>query len=277
MKELNQLRTQIRLNLLKTFQTIGYGHIGGSLSIVDLLTVLYGKVMNVNAQQPQWYERDRLVLSKGHAGPALYATLAQLKFFPKSWLATLNEGGTLLPSHPNRNKTPGVDATTGSLGQGISIAAGMSLGFRKQQLPIYTYVIVGDGELNEGQCWEAFQFIAHHQLNRCIVIIDDNKKQLDGLTQCVLNPYNLQQKMEAFGFYTLKVKGSDMLAINDAIDELKQQSTAVCLILDTIKGQGIPYFEHLENNHSVKFDNDELKYELSKAIEQLEQELITYE
>lgn len=269
-KEVQILSAKTRLEIFKTFNKLGYGHLGGSFSIVELLSVLYTSQMKIDPKNPEWDERDRLVLSKGHAGPALYSTLANLGYFPVEELRTLNEGGTNLPSHPDRLKTIGVDATTGSLGQGISVAGGMATGFKLDHKPNYVYAIVGDGELNEGQCWEAFQYIAHNKLNNCIVIIDDNKKQLDGLTEDILNPFDIQMKMEAFGFETLKVKGDDILGIDAAISYLKTvPDKAVCLVLDSIKGQGIPYFEELADNHSVKFNTEELKNEVNKAMASL--------
>ena len=154
---------------------------------------------------------------------------------------TLNDGGTRLPSHPDRTKTPGVDMTTGSLGQGTSAAAGIATGLRMKESSRYVYMIVGDGELNEGQCWEAFQYVAHYKLNNCIVIIDDNKRQLDGYTKDVMNPFSIPDKMKAFGFDVQVVKGNDIEAIDAAIEQAKAvKDQAVCIVLDTIKGQGVP-------------------------------------
>ena len=209
-------------------------------------------------------------MSKGHAGAALYSALANTGYFDRSWLWTINEGGTRLPSHPDRWKTPGVDATTGSLGQGTSMAAGIATGLRLAGKDNFVYLIVGDGELNEGQCWEAFQYIAHFKLNHCIVIIDDNKKQLDGPTKDILDPFDIQQKMTAFGFYTEKVPGADMQAIDEAIERCKAiEDQAVCIVLDSVKGQGVPFFEELDANHSVKFITDEINQAAEAAIKEL--------
>lgn len=273
-QQLAKLATQIRLDTIEAIQHIGAGHIGGSLSVVDLLAVLYGKQMKYDVKNPQWEKRDRLVLSKGHAGVALYSALAAVGFFTKEWLVTVNQGGTRLPSHPDRLKTPGIDATTGSLGQGTSIAAGIATGLKIKGSTNYVYLIVGDGELNEGQCWEAFQYLAHFKLNNCIVLVDENKKQLDGCNKEILNPFDLVKKMAAFGFYTMKVKGNDLLAINAAIDHVKTiKNQAVCIILDTIKGQGIEYFERLSENHSVKFDNESIKKTTQEILATLRQQL----
>ena len=272
--ELNKLKllsANIRIDVLKMLEKRGYGHLGGSLSIVELLSVLYGKHMKYDSKNPTWKDRDMLVLSKGHAGPGLYSALANVGFIEKEMLYTLNDGGTKLPSHPDRTKTAGVDMTTGSLGQGTSAAAGMATGFRMQKSNQSVYLIVGDGELNEGQCWEAFQYIAHNKLNNCIVIIDDNKKQLDGLTKDICNPFCIKDKMTAFGFNTQVVKGDDETAISDAIDKCKEvKDQAVCIILDSIKGQGVPFFEQMDANHSVKFDSEEVINATHEAIQKLE-------
>ncbi|MBU5365337.1 transketolase [Enterococcus devriesei] len=268
--ELEALAAKIRINSIEAIRKVGSGHIGGALSIADLLAVLYGKQMVYDPRNPHWEKRDRLVLSKGHAGPALYSTLAAVGFFPEEWLWTLNEGGTKLPSHPDRTKTPGVDATTGSLGQGTSLAAGIATGLKLQGSENYVYLIVGDGELNEGQCWEAFQYLAHFKLNHCIVIIDENKKQLDGTTEEILNPFDLTRKMQAFGFATQKIKGDDLAAIDQAIEEAKKvEDQAVCIVLDTIKGQGVKFFEEMEANHSVKFNSEAVQQATDQALTEL--------
>ncbi len=269
--ELKVLSAKIRLDVLKMLQKRGYGHMGGSLSIVEVLSVLYGNHMKYDIKNPSWDKRDMLVLSKGHAGPGLYSALANVGFIEKEMLYTLNEGGTNLPSHPDRTKTPGVDMTTGSLGQGTSAAAGIATGFKMSNTDQTVYLIVGDGELNEGQCWEAFQFIAHNKLNNCIVFIDDNKKQLDGTTASILDPFCIAKKMEAFGFHTQTVKGNDEQAIDAAINAAKSVTNmASCIVLDTIKGQGVSYFEQLDANHSVKFGGDEINSATDQAIEEIE-------
>ena len=268
---LKQLSAKIRRDILQMLEKRGYGHLGGALSIVELMSVLYGKQLRYDPKRPDWEERDMVVLSKGHAGPAWYCALAEQGCFEKDWLYTLNDGGTRLPSHPDRQKTPGVDMTTGSLGQGTSAAAGIATGFRMKGSDQYVYLIVGDGELNEGQCWEAFQYIAHYKLNHCVVIIDENKRQLDGTTKEVMNPFDLEEKMKAFGFHVQRVKGNDEEAIDAAIDQAKSiTDQAVCIVLDSIKGAGVPYYEQMEGNHSVKFNNDEILQINHKAIKDLE-------
>ncbi len=252
--ELKVLSAKMRVELLKMLKRRTYGHLGGSMSIIEVLSTLYGKHLKHDPLNPNWDDRDYLVLSKGHSGPGLYAALAVNGYFEKEILGSLNEGGTSLPSHPDRILTPGIDATTGSLGQGTSVAAGLGYALRLEKASQYVYLIVGDGELNEGQCWEAFQFIAHNKLNHVIVLIDENKRQLDGFTVDILNPFDIQEKMIAFGFHTMKVDGGSELEISNAIDEAKKiEDQAVCIVLDTVKGQGIPYFEEMVDNHSVKF------------------------
>lgn len=265
------LAAKIRRDVVSMLLDEGQGHLGGSLSIADLMGVLYGKELRYDAKNPHWEDRDRVVLSKGHAGPAWYAALAESGFFDRDVLYTLNDGGTMLPSHPDRLKVPGVDMTTGSLGQGTSTAAGMAYALRLKGSSSYVHLIVGDGELNEGQCWEAFQFIAHNRLNNCIVYIDDNKKQLDGYTKDVMNPFDLVEKMRAFGFHAVRVDGQDAEALDAAIQEAKAvQDSAVAIVLDTVKGAGVPFFEQMMGNHSVKFNTPEVIDEAKRAIAALD-------
>ncbi|PKM86112.1 MAG: transketolase [Firmicutes bacterium HGW-Firmicutes-10] len=262
---------QIRLETCKMLAHRGFGHLGGALSIVETLSVLFGEKMNIDPKQPDWQGRDYFVLSKGHAGPSYYSTLALKGYFPTEVLYTLNENGTNLPSHPDRLKTIGVDTTTGSLGQGISLAVGIAKAFKLDNKPNKVYSIVGDGECNEGQVWEAFQFAAHQKLDNLIVFIDENHKQLDGLTVDVSNPFDLRAKMEAFGFYALRVDGSDEKAISEAIDDcFAHPGQALCIVLDTIKGQGVEFFEKLVDNHHIRFAADS-KNELDHAIAELEE------
>lgn len=272
LKNLKLLAAKIRLDVLEMLYHRGYGHLGGSMSIVELMSVLYGKQLHIDPKNPKMDDRDYVVLSKGHAGPGWYSALAEKGFFEKEMLMTLNDGGTKLPSHPDRTKTPGVDMTTGSLGQGTSAAAGIATGLKMKGSDRYVYLIVGDGELDEGQCWEAFQYISNYRLNHCIVIIDENKRQLDGYTDDIMKLYNLEEKMNAFGFYTQKVKGDDIEAIDEAIENAKKvEDKAVCIILDSIKGQGVKFFEEMESNHSVKFSGSAIIEATEKAIADLKE------
>lgn len=247
---------QIRYYTLKELNYMGYGHYGGSLSIVETLAVLYGNQLQASPEMKDDLSRDFFVLSKGHAGPALYATLFLKGYITEDWLYTLNQNGTNLPSHPDKNKTPGVDMTTGSLGQGISAATGIAYGNKLAGRENYTYCIVGDGELNEGQCWEAIQFAAHRQLDHFILFIDDNKKQLDGYTTEICNPFDFEAKFAAFGFHTLKADGSSVEEINVAVEAAKSLTEKpIAIILDTVKGQGVPFIEDMYSNHHLRLDD----------------------
>lgn len=273
LNEVQRYATEIRVETLKALTNLGFGHYGGSMSVVETLAVLYGAVMNIDPADPEWPERDNFVLSKGHAGPALYSALALKGYFPREDLATLNQNGTHFPSHPDRLLTRGVDATTGSLGQGVSIATGMALAHRLAGRKNRVFCILGDGELNEGQCWEAFQFIAHHNLNNLTLFIDYNKQQLDGTLDEVIKPFDLKAKFSAFGFDVVSVKGDDIAAIYDVVAPVRagEQRPRV-VILDTIKGQGVAYIEQLPNSHHMRL-TDEIKAEMLKSIETLEASL----
>ncbi|SCC41384.1 transketolase [Kosakonia oryziphila] len=268
--EVKQFARDIRIETLKALTHLGFGHYGGSMSVVETLGVLYGDVMRIDPADPDWPERDYFVLSKGHAGPALYSTLALKGYFPQEMLQTLNENGTRLPSHPDRLKTRGVDATTGSLGQGISIAGGMALGHKLAGRPNRVFCIVGDGELNEGQCWEAFQFIAHHKLNNLTVFVDWNKQQLDGELDEIICAFDLEGKFRAFGFDVYTVKGDDIAALLEVVKPVPTADARPRLvILDSIKGQGVPYLEKMSNSHHLRL-TEEMKQALNETIEQLE-------
>ncbi|KFD22086.1 transketolase [Yokenella regensburgei ATCC 49455] len=268
--EITQLARDIRVATLKSLTQLGFGHYGGCMSVVETLAVLYGDVMRIDPADPDWPERDYFVLSKGHAGPALYSTLAIKGYFPVAELSTLNQNGTRLPSHPDRLKTRGVDATTGSLGQGISIAAGMALSHKLAGRRNRVFCIVGDGELNEGQCWEAFQFIAHHQLNNLLVFVDWNKQQLDGELDDIIRPFDLEGKFHAFGFDVHTVKGDDIPALQAiARPVLEPGARPRLVILDSIKGQGVPYLEQLSNSHHLRL-TEATKQILNETIQQLE-------
>lgn len=249
-RELEVFAAEIRVALLEEMKARGFGHIGGSLSICDLLAVLYGKVMNYRADDPGWAERDKLVSSKGHAGPAVYATLALKGFFPKDELATLNFPGTNLPSHCDKNKTRGVDCTTGSLGQGTSQAVGMALGDKLKGRKCRTFLIVGDGEINEGQCWEAAMFTAGKKIDNLVWIVDDNKKQLDGPTDEIMPLFDLRAKFDAFGFDAVRVKGNDVEALYNALVK-PAEGKPIAIIMDNVKGSGVPEIEETAANHSM--------------------------
>ena len=249
-KELQKLALEIRIGIVEEIQARGFGHIGGSLSLADALAVLYGAVMRYDSQNPKWPDRDKLVCSKGHAGPGVYATLAVKGFFPYEDLKTLNQPGTYLPSHCDKNKTPGVDMTTGSLGQGTSAAVGIALGDRLKGRDSRTYLLVGDGESDEGQVWEAAMFTAAKKITNPIWLVDDNKKQLDGYTQDVLPIFDLEAKFAAFGFDARRVDGNDIAQVYDALTApIGDKPRAI--ILDTVKGKGIREVEETMGNHSM--------------------------
>jgi transketolase len=206
--------------------------------------------MNVDPKDPKKADRDKLVCSKGHAGPAVYATLALKGYFPYEKLMTLNQPGTDLPSHCDRNKTPGVDMTTGSLGQGTSTAVGMALGDRLQGRDCRTFLIVGDGEIDEGQVWEAAMFTAAKKLTNLVWMVDWNKKQLDGYTKDILDSGDLEKKFAAFGFDACTVDGHDVEKLYEALSK-KAQDKPIAIILDTVKGKGVTAVEETMKNHSM--------------------------
>ena len=271
--EIKKLAKDIRISMLKMLLNLGFGHFGGSLSVVETLAVLYGAVMKIDPKNPNWEGRDYMVLSKGHAGPALYAALAIKGYFPKEELMTLNVNGTHLPSHPDRLLTKGVDATTGSLGQGVSLATGIAMAEKLSGKDNRVFTILGDGELNEGQCWEAFQFIAHHNLNNLTVFVDYNKLQLDGTLEEIIKPFSLTEKFKAFGFDSVEVKGDDIEGIYNLLkDPRRENERPLAVILDTKKGQGVKYIENLKNSHHLRL-TDEVKAEIEKAVAELEGEV----
>lgn len=249
-ERMRRLSADIRIQTIRALAAAGYGHIGGSMSIADALGALYGGVMNIRPGEPEWEDRDFLVLSKGHCGPALYATLALLGYFPVEELKTVNRGGTRLPSHCDRLRTPGVDMSTGSLGQGMSSAEGIALGNRLKGLSSYTYCILGDGECQEGQVWEGAELAAQLKLDHLIVLVDENKKQLDGPVDAVRTGQDLAAKWRAFGWRVERVAGWDAGAIAEAVERAKAHpGVPTTLILDTLKGLGADFAEAAAFNH----------------------------
>lgn len=264
---MRQIAKEIRALTVECISSIGQGHIGGCLSIVDALTVLYYKHMNIDAKNPKLEGRDRLVVSKGHAGPAVYATLAHKGYFDKSELKTLNRFGTNLPSHCDMNKTLGVDMTAGSLGQGLSCACGMAIASKFSNDGAYIYCIIGDGESQEGQIWEASMFAAHYKVDNLIVFLDNNKLQLSGYTEEVMSLKDPLEKWKSFGFYVQTIDGHDIDAIDQAIVNAKANKGAPSMIvLDTVKGKGVSFVENAKTgNHSMPIPADKLK----EALEEL--------
>lgn len=272
-QELEQFATEIRLETMKEFKTLGFGHVGGAMSVVETLAVLYGEVMNINPEEPRWADRDWLVVSKGHAGPSVYTTLALKGYFPLEELQTLNKPKTNLPSHCDRNKTIGVDMTTGSLAQGVSTAIGVALGNRLDGRSSHTYLIIGDGECDEGQVWEGALFAAHHKIDNLITFLDCNKKQLDGYTKDINDLGDLRAKFEEFGWYAQEVDGHNIEEIHQAILKAKEtKGKPSMIVLHTIKGKGCSFAENAVSNHHMVISQEQA----DEAISVLEKQLLAY-
>ena len=274
-KQVKTSAAQIRIETLKALGHLGFGHLGGALSIADLLAVLYSGEMKIDPANPDWEDRDYLICSKGHAGPGIYATLALKGYFPMEDLLTINQGGTHLPSHCDHNLTPGIDMTTGSLGQGSSLAVGVALGKKISHKENYTYLILGDGEIQEGQVWEALSFAAQQKLSHLITFVDWNKRQLDGPIAEINDFSNIAERFAAFGWDAVTVDGHDVAAIADAIQNAKtlDDGRPHCIVLDTIKGQGCSFVSQAASNHHVTINAQqlaeglaELEAELAKAV-----------
>ena len=266
----------IRMGVIEGTHSAKCGHPGGSLSIAEVLSYLYFIEMKVDPKNPKMADRDRLVLSKGHAAPALYAALAERGFFPVEDLKTLRKIGSYLQGHPNMNQTPGVDMSTGSLGQGISAACGMALGAKHGNMPVNVFAILGDGEVEEGECWEAFMFAAHYKLSNLCVMIDRNGLQIDGATDTVMSSAPLEDKMRAFNFNVMTINGHDYDQIEDAMRAFHAENTRpTCIILDTTKGKGVSYMTNSVDWHGKGPNDEEYQVainELNAAYAALEQE-----
>lgn len=251
--EMKKFAVEIRKQTIKCIGNLGVGHIGGALSIVDVLAVLYSGVMNVDPKNPKKDDRDMLVVSKGHAGPAVYSTLALKGYFPMEMLDTLNKPGTSLPSHCDMNRTPGIDMTTGSLGQGASSAMGIACGNRLKGYDNYTYLIIGDGEAEEGQVWEAAIFAHAKKLTKVIAFIDYNKCQIDDYVENLCAMGDIAKKFESFGWYAQNVEdGNDVEQILAAIANARaQDERPSAIILNTVKGKGYSRIEGSLGSHNM--------------------------
>ncbi len=260
--DFKEICKDIRADVVTCIGTLGVGHIGGCLSVVDLLAVLYYKQMRVDPSNPKMEGRDRLIVSKGHAGPAVYATLANKGYFPKSELLTLNKGGTNLPSHCDMNRTIGVDMTTGSLGQGFSCAVGVAIGSKLKKDGATIYTIIGDGETQEGQIWEAAMYAAHKKLDNLIGFTDYNRKQIDGTTDEINGLDPLDKKWESFGWNVITVTdGNDCAQIDEAITKAKGflNGKPTMVILNTVKGKGVSFIEAKGvGNHSMPITAEDM-------------------
>jgi len=257
LNQLKQTAAQIRLDILEEVHAASSGHPGGSLSIADIITYLYYEEMNVNPADPNWADRDRLVLSKGHTAPALYAVLAEKGYFPREELKKLRQVDSFLQGHPDMKGTPGVDMTTGSLGLGFSAACGMALSAKFNGKSFRTYSIIGDGESEEGQIWEAAMFAAHYKLDNLVAIFDWNGLQIDGPVAQVMNPTPFDTKLAAFGFHVICIDGHDFEQIAAALAEAKTvKGKPTAIIAKTVKGKGVSFMENQVGWHGSA-PNDE--------------------
>ncbi len=275
-KRLRIAACRVRQGVIEATHSAKSGHPGGSLSAADVLTYLYFRRMRIDPAEPRWEDRDRFVLSKGHAAPGLYSTLANRGFFPVEELKTLRRVGSRLQGHPNMNLTPGVDMSTGSLGQGVSTAVGMALGAKKKGSGVRVYALLGDGEIQEGQVWEAMMFSAHYKLDNLVVIVDNNNLQIDGAITEVMSPYPIDKKLEAFGFFVQNVDGHDFDALEAAFDAAEaKKGRPSAIVMKTVKGKGVSFMENQAGWHG-KAPNDEQYQaamdELAAALQKVEAE-----
>ena len=265
---------KIRMGVVEGTHAAKSGHPGGSLSAADVFAYLYNKELHIDPKNPQWADRDRFVLSKGHTAPGLYAALANRGFFPVDELKTLRHIGSRLQGHPNMNMTPGVDMSTGSLGQGISAAAGMAKAAKYMGKTCRVYALLGDGEIEEGEVWEAFMFAAHYKLDNLCAIIDLNGLQIDGRTADVMNSAPVDEKLKAFGFAVAVVDGGDFAQLEKAFDAAREtKGKPFAILMHTVKGKGVSFMENQVGWHG-KAPNDE---EYEKAMGELKAQLAELE
>jgi transketolase len=250
-KKLSIVANKVRGHVVEMIGAAQSGHPGGSLSAADILTFLYFQKMKLDPNNPKWDQRDRFVLSKGHAAPALYAVLAERGFFPPEELLGLRQFGCMLQGHPDCRKTPGVDASTGSLGQGLSIANGLALAARLDGASWHTYVLMGDGELEEGQVWEAAMTTVHYQLTNLTAIVDHNKLQIDGEIADVKLKGSIRERFRSFGWHTIEIDGHDFQSIAGALSEAEAAEKPTIIIAHTIKGRGISFMENQVGWHGT--------------------------
>ena len=274
MKQLSILACKVRMGIIASTHAAKCGHPGGSMSAAEMFVYLYNKELNVDPANPKWDDRDRFVLSKGHCAPGLYAALAHRGFFPVEDLLQLRKVGSYLQGHPNMNTVPGVDMSTGSLGQGISTACGMALSAKLQGKDYRVYTLLGDGETQEGQVWEACMFAAHYHLDNLVVIIDNNGLQIDGDITKVMNPYPYKEKLEGFGFHVEAINGHDFNEIEAALNTartVKGKPTAI--IMSTVKGKDVSFMENNAGWHGVAPNDaqyEQAMAELNQKLNELE-------
>ena len=271
---LQKTACKIRMGIIESTHAAKCGHPGGSLSSTEMLTYLYFKELNVDPQNPKWEDRDRFVLSKGHIAPGLYSTLANRGFFPVEDLPTFRHIDSYLQGHPNMNMVPGVDMSTGSLGQGISTAVGMAMAFKHTGKENRVYTLLGDGEIQEGQVWEACMAAAHYDLDNLCVIVDNNGLQIDGDIADVMSPYPIVGKLEAFGFHVIAIDGHDFDAIEAALNEAKTvKGKPSAIVMKTVKGKNVSFMENNAGWHG-KAPNDA---EYAQAMAELKAQLAELE
>lgn len=273
-KQLEITACKVRMGVIEGVYNAKSGHPGGSLSISDVLTYLYFAKLNVDPKNPKMPERDRVVLSKGHCAPALYSVLAQRGFFPEDELKKLRHIGAMLQGHPDMKGTPGVDMSTGSLGQGISAACGMALGGKLSCASYKVYAILGDGEIEEGQVWEAAMFAAHNQLDNLVAIVDNNGLQIDGNIADVCSPYPIDEKFKAFGWHVITMDAHDFDSIDKAFKEAENVVNQPCVIIQkSVKGKGVSFMENQVSWHGSAPNAEQYAQamdELKKQLEELE-------
>ena len=269
-KQMMLTACKVRMGIIESTYAAKCGHPGGSLSAAEMFTYLYFKELNVDPADPKKADRDRFVLSKGHTAPGLYAALANRGFFPVEDLKTLRRTDSYLQGHPNMNHIPGVDMSTGSLGQGVSAAAGMALGAKHTGSSCRVYALLGDGEIQEGQCWEAFMMAAHYKLDNLCVIIDNNGLQIDGDIAKVMSPYPIVEKLEAFGFHVQAIDGHDFDAIEAAMASARQvKGKPSAIVMKTVKGKCVSYMENDAGWHGKAPNTEEYEKAMTelKALE----------
>ena len=262
--ELEKMANEIRKDIVTAVHSAKSGHPGGSLSSADIFTYLYFEEMNVDPANPKWEDRDRFVLSKGHVAPGLYSTLAEKGYFPKEDLKTLRHTGSYLQGHPDMKHIPGIDMSSGSLGQGVSAAVGMAAAGKYDKKDYRVYTLTGDGEIQEGQIWEAAMWAGHRKLDNLVVIVDNNNLQIDGSVEDVCSPYPIDKKFEAFNFQVINIDGNDFDQIRAAFKEAREtKGMPTAIIAKTVKGKGVSFMENAAGWHG-KAPNDE-EYEIAMA------------
>ena len=262
--ELEKMANEIRKDIVTAVHSAKSGHPGGSLSSADIFTYLYFEEMNVDPTNPKWEDRDRFVLSKGHVAPGLYSTLAEKGYFPKEDLKTLRHTGSYLQGHPDMKHIPGIDMSSVSLGQGVSAAVGMAAAGKYDKKDYRVYTLTGDGEIQEGQIWEAAMWAGHRKLDNLVVIVDNNNLQIDGSVEDVCSPYPIDKKFEAFNFHVINIDGNDFDQIRAAFKEAREtKGMPTAIIAKTVKGKGVSFMENAAGWHG-KAPNDE-EYEIAMA------------